>query len=270
MQPPPGVEDPISAIFDLSDRVAEMAPDVHRMYRYTAIVLLFWILIMAIVAFATLRGAFWLTILAIVGLVIGVIGFSLLRRTDRFFHLFVQRHRSIRLVRDADPRARVPEGRTPIERLSRYLTSSNPTVEALVRLDPSAVRFKASVSAAGRGIPFDLVIERPGGSLFRTLGLGDHGFALLARVGPEAPTVADLQRFEHDVVAAGASLGALPVRAILLRTQPIPLPEDVYEYAVGHPAYVRRGWENYRVALEIITEQPDGTYDFVPHVLGVP
>ena len=47
---PPGVEDPISAIFDLSDRVAQMAPVVRRMYRYTATILVFWIIIMAIVA----------------------------------------------------------------------------------------------------------------------------------------------------------------------------------------------------------------------------
>ncbi|MCI4331447.1 MAG: hypothetical protein L3K19_06335 [Thermoplasmata archaeon] len=270
MQSPPGVEDPISAIFDLSDRVAEMAPLVRRMYRYTSIVLLFWIVIMAVVALATLHGAFWLTILAVVGLIIGGLGFSLLRQTDRFFRLFVARHRSIRLVREADPRVKIPDGRTPVERLGRHLIDSNPTVDAFVRLDPSAVRYKVALPGAKRSVPFDLVIERPGGAIWKTLGMGDHGFAILARVGPEAPTVADLQRLEQDVSEVGHTLDALPVRAILLRTQPIPLPEDVYEYSVGHPAYVRRGGESYRVALEIVTEQPDGTYDFVPHVLGVP
>jgi hypothetical protein len=247
-----------------------MAPVIRRMYRYTSTVLLFWIVIMAVVAFATLRGALFLTILAIIGLIIGVIGFGLLRQTDRFFRLFAQRHRSIRLVREADPRVKIPEGRTPIERLGRHLVESNPTVEALVRLEPAAVRYKVNLGAGAKSVPFDLLIERPGGAAWKALGLGDHGFAVLARVAPDAPTVADLQRLEHDIAAVGSHLDALPVRAILLRTQPVPLPEDVYEYAVGHPAFLRRGGETHRVTLEIITEQADGTYDFVPHVMGIP
>ena len=59
-------------------------------------------------------------------------------------------------------------------------------------------------------------------------------------------------------------------RVILLRSGSVPLPEDVYEYAVGHPVTVPWGFRRERVTLEIISENPGGTYDFVPHVLGVP
>lgn len=269
MLPPSGVEDPISAIFDLSDRVAEMAPVVRRLYRYTAGILVAWILIMGFVAFIGLRDPF-LTVLALLGLIAGVIALTLLRRTDRFFRGFVQRHRAIHLVRDADPLAKVPEGRTPVERLGRYLVTSNDRVAACLRESPEALRYRVAFPVAGGSVPFDLVLVRPGSAWWRTFGTGDPGFAILARTGVEAPTLDDLRRFEAEAKAVAARLPGQLVRLILLRSQPIPLPEAVYDYVVGHPFDVRRRFGGARVGFEVITENPDGTYEFVPHVLGVP
>ncbi len=269
MRSPAGVEDPISATFDLADQVAEMAPVVRRLYRYTAVILVAWIAIMAFVALIGLRDP-WLTVLAVLGLIAGLIALTLLRRTDRFFRGFVRRHRMIHLIRDADPVSRVPEGRTPIERLARYLAQSNERVEAWLKESPNALQYRVALPAGGRTVPFDLAVVRPGSALFRAIGRGDPGFAILARGGPEAPTVEDLRRLEADGAAAAARLPGQLVRLILLRPRPVPLPEDVYEYAVGHPFEVRRGFATGRVALQVITENPDGTYEFVPHVLGEP
>jgi hypothetical protein len=267
---PSGVEDPISAIFDLADRAAEMAPTVRRMYRYTASILVIWIILTAFVTFVTLGTALWLAVLSFLGLVAGVIALGLIRRTDRFFGAFVQRHRSIRLVRDADPIVKVPEGRTPVERLGRYLVQSNPRVEATVVEDPSAMRYRVVLPASGESRPFDLVVVSPGGTLWRSLGRGATGFAILARVTSETVSVDDLRRMEADALAVAPQLAAAVVRLILLRPKPGPLPEEAYEYAVGHPVVFRRAFGSFRANLEVITENPDGTYDFVPHVLGVP
>ena len=271
MIPAPGAEDPIAGIFDLSDRVAEMAPLVRRLYRYTATILVLWIILMAIVLLLTLRPeTLFLSILAVLALIAGVIALGLLRRTDRFFRSFVQRHRAIRLLREAEPIVRIPEGRTPVERLARYLVSSNPAVERLVRETPAALQYRVTLPAGKREIPFDLAIVRPGSLWYRWIGRGDPGFAVLARLGPEAPARGDLGALEADALGVVPSLGAAPVRLILLRTKAVPLPEDVYEYAVGHPVYISRGLGRTRSTLEIITENADGTYDFVPQVLGVP
>ncbi|HZY71290.1 MAG TPA: hypothetical protein VFF67_09995 [Thermoplasmata archaeon] len=270
MTGPPGVEDPISAIFDLSDRAAEMAPTVRRMYRYTATIVVIWIVLMAGVTLGTLGGAPWLSILSLLGLIAGVIALSLLRQTDRFFGAFVQRHRSIRLVRDADPVVKVPEGRTPIERLGRYLVQSNPTVESALQESPSAMQYRVALPASGREIVFDLTVVRPGGALWRSLGRGRSGFAILARLAGESVALDDLRRLEADAQAVAARLPARIVRLILLRPRTGPLPEDAYEYAVGHAVELRHGTGRSRAQLEVISENPDGTYDFVPHVLGVP
>lgn len=270
MQPPPGVEDPISSIFDLSDRVAQMAPTVRRLYRYTAVILVLWIIIMAIVTLFTFGSNILIAGLAIVGFIVGVIALSLLRQTDAFFRGFVQRHRAIRLVREADPVAKIPEGRTPIERLTRYLVEENPTVARFVQEHANAIRYRITLAGRGRSVPFDLVIERPGGWLARTLGTGDPGFSIVARLVPAMITLADLQRIESDVVESQSSFRGAPLRLILLRPQTAPLPEDAYEYAVGHPVVLGNRLARHRATLEVITENPDGTYDFVPRVLGIP
>jgi hypothetical protein len=75
-----------------------------------------------------------------------------------------------------------------------------------------------------------------------------------------------VERFAADLKAVARRLPARLVRAILLRPQPGPVPEAVYDLAVGHPVEVPGG----SLAIEIVTEQPNGTYDLVPHVLGVP
>lgn len=270
MIPPPGVEDPISSIFDLSDRVAQMAPTVRRLYRYTATILVLWIIIMAVVILTTLGSNVVLAGLAILGLVIGVLALSLLRQTDSFFRNFVQRHRAIRLVREADPVVKIPEGRTPIERLTRHLVEENPTVASAVRERNDTVRYRISLPARDRPVPLDLIIERPGGWASRVLGMGDPGFAIVARLAPSSLSLSDLQQFESDVVRAQAGFRGAPIRLILLRTQPAPLPEDAYEYAVGHPVVLGGRMARHRASLEVITEMPDGTYDSVPRVLGVP
>jgi hypothetical protein len=270
VNPPRGVEDPTSAIFDLSDRVAQLAPTVRRMYRYTATILILWILLLFFVTLISLGHDIVLAILSIIGLVAGGIALQLLRETDGFFRSFVLRHRAIRLLRDADPVVHVPAGRTPVERLGRYLAQSSSAIESYLKEHPEALRYRVEYPGRGRSLGFELVVERPASALWRLSGRGDPGFAVLARVGPDAPTTADLARLAEDAQAVVGRLAAVPVRLILLRTGAIPLPEDVYEWAVGRPAFLSRGFSRYRVATEIITEGPDGTYDFVPYVLGVP
>lgn len=269
MASPPGIEDPISALFDLSDRAAGMAPVVQRLYRYTAAILAVWFVIMVVLILIGLGSGGFLSLLALGGLVAGVIALGLLRETNRFFRDFVQRHRWIRLLQDADPTAKVPAGRTPVERLGRYLAQSNPVIEALLRSAPEALRYRVGIPAGGHEIPFDLVLVRPGSAFWRLTGWGEAGFAIVARQGPDSPTLDDLRRLENDAIAAGRSLGGQLSRVILLRTASGGIPDPVYEYAVGHPIPLG-GARGPRATLEIITETPSGTYEFVPHVLGVP
>lgn len=266
MYPPPGVEDPISAIFDLSDRVAEMAPKMRRMYRYTATVVVLFLVIMVILLFVGLRDNLFFALLALVALVFGGLALSLLRETDRFYESYLGRHRTIKLLQEADPAPKIPTGRTPVERLGRYLVQSSPRIKAYLDARPEALRYRVTLPGKGANPAFELAIIAPGSALYRWTGFGDGGFAAIARLAPESLTPNDIERFAADVRAAARRLPARVVRAILLRPTAGPVPEAVYDLAVGHPVDVPGG----TVTVEIVTEQANGTYDLVPHVVGVP
>jgi hypothetical protein len=263
---PPGIEDPISAIFDLSDRVAEMAPTMRRMYLYTATVVVVFLGIMVFLLLVGLATNLGFAILALIAIVFGAIALSLLRETDRFYRSYLARHRSIKLLQDAEPTPKVPAGPTPIQRLARHLAESNPKIGSLLRTHPESLRYRVRPSGAQSTAPFDLVLVAPGDWSQRVLGLGDAGFAIVARVTPETPTIPYLDSFSRELKSVARRLPGRLVRAILLRTRADPIPEPVYDFVVGHPVEIGHD----RVAIEIVTEQADGTYDFVPHVLGVP
>ncbi|HEV2230673.1 MAG TPA: hypothetical protein VGS18_00595, partial [Thermoplasmata archaeon] len=229
---PPGVEDPISAIFDLSDRVADMAPTMRRMYRYTATVIVAFLLIMVFLLFVGLAQNVVYALLALVAIVFGFVALSLLRETDRFYRAFAERHRVIRLLQDAEPAPKIPEGRTPMQRLARYLARSSPRIATLLLAHPEALRYRARVGPAASPTVFDLAMIAPSTG-FPRLGLGEPGFVVLARLSPDVPTVADLDAFGQEIRGVESKLPARVVRAILLRGQSQPLPESVYDYAVG-------------------------------------
>ena len=97
--------------------------------------------------------------------------------------------------------------------------------------------------------------------------MGDPGFVVLARLGPDALTAAELERFGHTAEGVARSLHGRLARAIVLRTHPMPIEDEVYDYSVHRPLAVPGGRS---VPLEVITELEDGTYDLIPHVIGVP
>jgi|GEM_PF-3109943 len=266
MYSPPGVEDPISAIFDLSDRVAEMAPTIRRMYRYTATVTVVFLAIMVILLFVGLVANLFFSVLALIAIVFGVIALSLLRETDRFYQAYLSRHRSIKLLQEADPTPKVPDGPTPVQRLARYLSASNPRVAEQLRRHPESLRYRVRFGNGTGGMTFDLALVARGTAAGRWIGWGDAGFAILARQFTGPLGVAELDRFAADVVSASRRIGPPIVRVIALRTSSEPTSEPVHDFAVGHPIELRGG----RVPVEIVTEEPGGSYDLVPHVLGVP
>jgi hypothetical protein len=261
-----GAEDPIGAIFDLSDRVAQMAPTMRRMYYYTATVVVLYLFIMLILLFVGLRSSAFLAVLALIALALGGFALTLLREIDRFFTGFTERHRAIRLWQDAEPTPKIPEGPTPVQRLARYLTQSNAKIAEYLAAHPNSFQYRVELPGKGGKYGFDLAMVAPEDWVSRYFGGGDPGFAVLARIGPAAPTIPDLDRYAADVRAVARKLPSRVARVLLLRPQAGALAEGVYDYAVGHPIDIGRS----KVAIEIVTEQPDGTYDFIPHVLGVP
>ncbi len=267
MAGPAASEDPITGLFDLTDRVAEAGPKIRRLLLATAAVIAVFLAILVYLLFEALRGSLLLVVLALAGVALGGVALTLLSESERFYAGFAERHRRLRLLQFAEPSPRIPKGPTPMRRLARHLARSNPRVAELLAAHPEALRIRTRRTADDDEVEFALSIVAPAGRARRWLGLGDPGFVILAQVGPEAPTPEDLDRFGRTAVGVARKLGGRLRRAILLRLRSGPMDDAVYERAVRHPVEVPGGPA---VPIEVITELDDGTYDLVPHVIGVP
>ena len=123
------VENPISAIFDLSEDVARQAPVIRSMVRYASAFIIIWLIVALFLVLALLVGRNWFFLLIMLSLfVIGVVSVVLLHRMNRFFKYYVARQRSIKAVRDMDPMVYAPQGKTVTERFVTYLRGHNPAI----------------------------------------------------------------------------------------------------------------------------------------------
>ncbi|HEV2167142.1 MAG TPA: hypothetical protein VGS23_09255 [Thermoplasmata archaeon] len=262
-----GNEDPIAALFELADRVAEQGPKIRRIYAYTAAVVGVFLAILVYLLFEALRGSALFVGLALVTVVLGGTALTLLAESDRFYRSFSERHRRLRMLQFAEPTPKIPRGSTPLRRLAQHLARTSPRVAARLVEHPRALSIRTRRGANGALVEFGLSIAAPESFAHRYLKIGDPGFVVLARLGPDALTVAELERFGETASDVARSLHGRLVRAIVLRTRPLPIDDDVYELSTHRPLAVPGGPS---VPLEVITELEDGTYDLIPHVIGVP
>ena len=108
------VENPISAIFDLSEKVAKQAPVIKSMVRYASAFIIVWLIVSFFLILALLaQGIVFMFLIMLALFVVGFVALILLRRMNRFFRYYAARHRAIKAVRDMDPMVYVPRGKTP-------------------------------------------------------------------------------------------------------------------------------------------------------------
>ncbi len=260
-------EDPIAGLFELADRVTEVAPRIRRMFLYTAVVIMGFLAIVVFLLFVALRADLLFLGLALGAVVLGATSLVLLSETDRFYRTLSERHRRLKLLQFADPAPKIPPGRTSVRRLARYLAVTNPRVASLLAEHPEALKIRSRAGPDGASTEVAFSIASPAGRPYRWLRLGDPGFVVIARVGPEQPSVSDLERFGREATAVAGKIGGRLARAILLRPAARSLERDAYDYSVRQPLSIPGGPP---VAVEVVSERPDGTYDLVPHVIGIP
>ncbi len=262
-------EDLLEALFDLSDRAAETAPGLRRRTAAAGVVIVVLLGIIVLLLLGPLARHLVDALLALGAIVLGAVALTLLAETDRFYRSYVERHRAIRRFADAEAAPAIPAGPTPVVRLARHLAASNERIGTFLRAHPEALRYRVRVaSAAGGAVPFDLAIVAPAALAYRLLGLGDPGFAVLARFRPGTIDEGTVSEFARDVAGVARRLPARPSRAILLRPATAEPMAEAVRALVGAPAAgtgARPG-----AAIEIISERSDGTYDLVPPVVGIP
>lgn len=261
---PRAVENPIGALFDLSEDVVANAIEIQKAVRYATVFMGVWLVVNFLLVlifffqFNLLLFAFCAIVLAL-----GAVSLAMLRRVSGFFSYYVVRHAAIKAVRDADPIVYAPQGATPAERLLAHLRATTP------QLSSPGVEFAVPgiVEGANRlTYKFDIYARKEPGGLWRSLGIGEPGLALFVKIFESKPKPEDVVAFRKAVEDVCARTGTPPLRAIILwlNRNSEGLDDDAYNALMSNQVRVSRSLSSAACALEMITELPNGEYDFAP------
>jgi hypothetical protein len=261
------VENPISAIFDLAEDVNREAPRIRKLVTYASVFIVLWLIGEIPLMIVALRESFLVGVVLIILFVVGILALGLLSELRDFFRYYVMRHSVIVSVRSDDPVLYAPEGNTPIERLSKFLSSRNPPLGDSLGgrpLMPQRIR-----GASGVYYSFDgYFVGRPG-ILWRALGVGYPGYQIFVKAFDQKPKAEDFMFLKHAVEDVSQSTKVPPSRVIALWTRKPDddLSEDAYAAVTSQAAVFSRGRKHFACSLELIVENEDRSYEFIPYIV---
>lgn len=261
------VENPISAIFDLAEDVNREVPRIGKLVTYASIFIVLWLIVEIPLIIVALKESFLIGVFLIVLFVIGILAVRMLGELKGFFRYYVMRHSVIVSLRSDDPVVFAPDGSTPLERLSKHLSSRNPPLGASLggkSLAPQRVRGASAVFYS-----FDGYFLGKPGVLWRTLGIGYPGYQIFVKASDQKPRAEDLMFLKHAVEDVCQSVKVPPSRAIALWTRKSgdDLSEDAYAAVTSQVAVFSRGRKHFACSLELIVENEDRSYEFIPYIV---
>ncbi len=216
----------------------------------------------------TFGGAFVLGIVLVALLFLGMAILDLVEDARALFAYHALRYRVIRAVRDADPVVHVPQGATPVERLLASLRERNPTMAEMLA-HPGAVRSPALLTGkSGVVYEFDAFASWPAGTL-APFGIGPRGAAMYVKAFGHAPARADLEAVRRAVEDVSLALRMPPTRVIALWKSDgtHDVPEETYTFLTTEVVRASVRGRTASCSMELVTEMPDGTYDFIPLIV---
>jgi hypothetical protein len=269
------MENPIGATFDLAESVNERVPRIKKMVKYASVFIAFSLIIEFILIVAFLGMNFLLFLVFLAFFVVGLLSLYWMRQVGEFFEGFASRHEAIKMMREGDPVVHVPRGKDSLERLLNHLKRASPALENLLRDAPHALSAPAIMKgASGVDYSFDACVSVPPAWPGGALGLGRPGYALFVKVLPGIPEMKDVRAVENAVQDVVRVTGIVPGRVVMLagnleRREPL-LPQDVYDHVTRTRLEIPAGRHKATCNVQIITEDTDGTYDFVPMISTPP
>ena len=260
------VENPISAMFDLSEDVAQQAPNIKSLVHYASAFIIVWLIINVFLGLALLvTGQLFLMLIMLVLFIMGITSLILLRRINHFFKYFVARQRAITAVRQMDPMVYAPQGNNVTERLVTYFRASIP---AFQRKDVEIAMPGIVTGQHGMEYNFDAYIKEPASGAWKSMGLGAHGFSVYIKAFKEPPTIQDLQALKKAVEDVSQRTGIPPVRVIALweREEDQIISDAAYNFVMNNQVEIKFKSRKLKCAMEIVSET-EGSYDFIPYII---
>jgi len=217
----------------------------------------------------TIGGLLVLGAVLVALFLLGFVILELMRDLRSFFDYFALRHRVILAVRQADPVVHVPQGKDEAQRILAHLAATSPEVRAVMALPGGLATPALLTGKSGLTYQFDAYVRSEPTRLARLTGLGPAGFAVFVKAFDHAPTLSDLQALKAAVEDVSAATRIPPARvlAVWRSAKGETVSADAYDFLTRDAVRVRIRGTTYACSLELATETPDGTYDFVPVIV---
>lgn len=225
-------------------------------------------IVVAVVLMFTFRGPALILGVVLVSLFyLGMVILNLIHDARSFFDYYALRYRVVRAVREADPVVLVPQGATPVDRLLALLGQRSAVVGGILANRQSVQAPAIVAGRTGVSYQFDAFLTWPAGTL-APFGVGDRGTAVYVKAFDHAPTRADLESLRRAVQDVTAAVRLPPGRVIALWKSDgtAEIPDETYTFLTSEVvSVVLRG--PHACSIELVTELPDGTYDFIPLIV---
>jgi len=263
---PRAVENPISAIFDLAEDVNKEAPRLRKLVWSAGVFISIWLVLDFLLILQFSVRNFALTAILIALFALGLWTIFTLRRLNDFLDYYTLRHSVILSIRQDDPVVFAPQGSNAVERLRTFLAGRNPAMATALRADgqsPAVLRGRS-----GMFYNFDYYLKARPGVLWRVFGLGYPGYQLFIKLLDKTPTE-ETARFMVRAVEDVCGMNRLPPSRVIMlwkRSGDQDLTDEAYEKLMSSSVTMGHRMRRYVSSLELIIENEDGSYEFIPYV----
>jgi len=262
------MENPIAAIFDLSDSVNSQVPRIKRMIQYSGVFVVVWLCINFVLLFMFLaQGNLVVFLLLFVFLVLGGFGLYLMFNINEFFDYFSRRHLAIKLIRDADELVFVPKGRDSVQSYIAYLRKVNPRLDQAILQHPHMLHTPVLLTgSSGITYNFDAHIFKHPGEPFKAFGIGNMGYAFYLKAFEHTPNLNEVLALERAVQDITTRSLTCPSRIVVLvdKKAGAMVDEEVYQHVTTKKPLIHVGRKKCIVNIQVVSIDEDNTYDFVP------
>lgn len=265
------VDNPITAVFDLAEEVNREVPRIRKLVTYASVFIGVWLVISFILMLALIFSNVILGLVVLFLFIIGILALAMLRNLGDFMGYYSLRHAAIVRVRNDDPIIYVPKGETAVIRFLELIKARNPSMaEAITKRMYQAPSIQRGASLVFYN--FDAYLASKPGILWKLLGVGYPGYQLIIKCFQAPPRVEDLASLQRAAEDVSQATRIPPSRVIALWTR-VPnqdLSEEAFHFLGGAIVKFSHRTKNFASTLELVIENQDGTYEFIPYVAEGP
>lgn len=193
------------------------------------------------------------------------------QRGEKFVNFVNTRWEALKLLDKLPEPIKIPKGKNSQEKFISYLSSS----ELGEFVDSATVKLGAEFEIEGKSFSFHMILAKNVKNPFVFSSLLPRADGIYVRISSKKPTKKIIENLIEDVRLVVKERGIFPKRIFYIWKIPsgreefeMDIDDSLYNFITSHHPTFKYGMKKKRVCTQIVFERPDGTYDFIPHVLG--